>query len=429
MLKKLNYLILLAALSTSSWGFSIKIDTALTGKRHRTFSTLLGKYWVAAKERGGEDSMLNPLKLGDPVHESITLDALNIAGFDMDLEFPSKDGDKKVLAKDEVLIGLLFNDDPDGFLFPKTDFNPKGYQLSENGFKWLLMFGKVEAAKLILDDKLKDLMKYRLKLREMISENTESIFDLTQTFVYEQLKKTVSFLETQLKEERAELNDNILFASHYGDLQYLHGMASSTDSREKVKAKIMGYSKHAWKTATGELTFAQQSQRYNNERKMDQKSLEGGAKFRSRFAFTDLVFHTEEQKILEFRALGSLLHLVQDSYAKGHVVREGWEDETNSGDVRYFQNYAQQDGTKHGQYDSNTENPENWQAIPGAAMATKRSAEIVSFFLNKCSWEGDISEGGFCPENGVKGYLEKEVFGFSQEEKNGMTRSHPLVRK
>ena len=36
---------------------------------------------------------------------------------------------------------------------------------------------------------------------------------------------------------------------------------------------------------------------------------------------TDLLFHAMNDEVLRVRALGSILHLVQDSYAKGHTVR------------------------------------------------------------------------------------------------------------
>lgn len=68
--------------------------------------------------------------------------------------------------------------------------------------------------------------------------------------------------------------------------------------------------------------------------------------------------------------VGKLLHMVQDSYSPAHVWRDG------SGKVKGFQNYALQDGDKHGDADANP----GGTAFQDAAAATTR---ILSLRKNR----------------------------------------------
>ncbi|MFK8139037.1 MAG: hypothetical protein AB8E15_11805 [Bdellovibrionales bacterium] len=254
---------------------------------------------------------------------------------------------------------------------------------------------------------------------------------------------------------------DMLYSSHFGDLQYLHSMGSQNESREQIKSKIMNYVGFVWDIASG-VTKIQNFRALNRKEALERlefnrayqasfvnvqkvkagllndislqdaksevavKSFEMAnslTQFRTRFKVTDRSFHTRNGRALQFRALGSILHLVQDSFAKGHTVRQNWEStyagqgpsrqayDSNSGAIRYFQDYSKQKGKCHSHHDSNGHGTENgWKDIPGALQALELSTKISEFFSLSCTWEEAASDNNSCPTGGMKAFFDQEVF-------------------
>jgi len=256
---------------------------------------------------------------------------------------------------------------------------------------------------------MKKLMREKIELEELLYKN-DYFTDYSPMKWYDKrnLKQTLKKIE--------EINNNLIYASHFGNLQFLHGMASRGNKRSFVKTNIMRNAEHSWKTAIKANTYTLKALRirflkyHSNKIKgieADQENYE--EKFVRRFALGDLFYHTRKKDQLSLRALGSLLHMVQDSYAKGHTVREGFEAGENNGRIRYFQNYAEQDSSKHGKLDKQDEDL-HWSTIPGAQMALKRSTDLIMFFMHKCTWVKPLQDINTCPKGGVSSYLKDEVF-------------------
>jgi hypothetical protein len=191
-------------------------------------------------------------------------------------------------------------------------------------------------------------------------------------------------------------------------------MSNGKYNREEVKHAIMTYIGYAWNLVSGDQSI-EQHRKFIMDAKAKQDNLTLVEEFVRKYPVSDLLYHSKNNFELRRRALGSILHLVQDSYAKGHTVREDWESgdlyNANSGRIRYFQDYAEQDGHKHGEYDTNEENPAHWQEIPGSLAAYKRTSEIINLFNLNCSAKNEYKiDGPHCPENGVLDYFDKEVF-------------------
>lgn len=84
--------------------------------------------------------------------------------------------------------------------------------------------------------------------------------------------------------------------------------------------------------------------------------------------------------------LGKVLHMVQDSYSRSHVMR----DENDK--IKSFQSYNEQDGHAHGLEDkpqiktvieSNgiiRQVPDDWQKVPGAMQALDASTNILKLY-------------------------------------------------
>lgn len=381
-------LIVASAVAGHGFGINVEAETSL-GDRFWTVERLREKRYA---------------KLKQGIHERITREALDAAErrlrtFDPDLER-------------QVTYGLLFNDDPAGYLFPRTRGNPRGYRARDaggsevNGIKWMKEFG---------------LVLTQMKRQEVLEREARSDSRLLRRRAARELGR----LERKLE-------GNILWASHFGDLQYLHAMGLGDESRAEILAKMRAYAEHAWSVATGTTTLEQLEAEIGRAKaaaEMGDGSAERRERLMARFDQADLLYHADDAEQLRPRALGSLLHMIQDSYAKGHAVREGWEGE-NSGHIRYFQNYAEQDGDKHGAFDTHaSDEVDNWNRIPGAARAMERSSELIVYYSLGCSWSGGGTDAAGCPARGVEGYLFDEVFAAAPvPEAETATRSHPEIR-
>ncbi len=398
-----------------SHGFGINVEAEVK---------LGDRFWIIRKLRKSRGA-----KLRQGIHERITIEALN------DAERRRSYSAQHPNLRQQVIYGLLFNDDPGGYLFPKTGGNPRGYKYTRdsggsvvNGIKWMKKFGVVVA-------RMKRL--YILKKEE---------FSKRKLLIGRLLRSRGTRERPQLEEK---LQNDILWASHFGDLQYLHSMGQGDETRAKILAKMRGYAHHAWAAATGVMTFdcfkaeikrvKMPDASGNNQDSASANTgcpLIGSANAKrkrllmQRFDEFDALYHTNDASEFRYRALGSILHMIQDSYAKGHTVREGW-NKLNSGRVMYFQNYAEQDGAKHGVFDTHpTKNVDNWNQISGAITAMQRSSTLITFFTLQCSWKPNSSDRLGCPAAGVESYLFNEVFAtVSLPNADKATRSHDELRQ
>lgn len=113
--------------------------------------------------------------------------------------------------------------------------------------------------------------------------------------------------------------------------------------------------------------------------------------------------------------LGKVLHMVQDSYSRSHVVRD------EHGNIKNFQSYNEQDGHAHGLEDKPlikavTESngvvrqvPGDWREVPGALQALEASTAILKLYKSGAS------------SKVLADYLRDQVYPFENEQ----TRSMP----
>ena len=162
--------------------------------------------------------------------------------------------------------------------------------------------------------------------------------------------------------ERGEFFDeasgvSLLYRSHFGDMQFLHAMASRDgEPAETTRRKILMWAEFSWRTAMKEYTLPT---------RLRDIPIEG---FKDHFARTGwnvqdlftLGNHLLRRNIDEV-AFGSLLHMVEDSFSRSHVDREEpvygqtcsvTDQNPKPGVIREFHSYAKQDAGKHADYDS-----------------------------------------------------------------------------
>ena len=150
-------------------------------------------------------------------------------------------------------------------------------------------------------------------------------------------------------------NGNLLVRSHFGDLQFLHAMAvADGEAAEVTRRNIMAWLEFTWRTSTGEAGFGSQ-------RVVARLPIDGFAeRFRHNqgWRIQDLFAldnpGVRDAGAIQKIAFGSLIHVVEDSFAAGHVDRAapppgatcaGWRA---PGEIREFHSYPRQDSHRHG---------------------------------------------------------------------------------
>jgi hypothetical protein len=153
--------------------------------------------------------------------------------------------------------------------------------------------------------------------------------------------------------------DAMLYRTHFGDLQFLHAMASRDgEIAGDTKKHIMGWFEFTWRTSLGEYTLD------TRLREIDNPTIQfafGHSEWRLLDLFTQGASGGLRRR-LDDVAFGSLLHTLQDSYAEGHAAREESSGSrqcvgsgitvTAPGAIVEFHAYNHQDHSAHADADS-----------------------------------------------------------------------------
>jgi WXG100 family type VII secretion target len=192
--------------------------------------------------------------------------------------------------------------------------------------------------------------------------------------------------------DKDERNDPaaLIARSHYGDLQYFHGMAPvDNQDPQMTKDNMLNWSRFLTDVSTGRID--------PDTRVADvplTKELfpaHGGNTLKELFAYEGATDLEARQ-----RAAGALNHMIQDSYAAGHVDRNPL-----TGAITQFHSYGSQDSHLHGQQDEWGEGrtlADRFQGTHGAQSAYDESARVLVM----------LDKG--VPTDTVVRYLDQRVF-------------------
>ncbi|HEY8401328.1 MAG TPA: DUF4157 domain-containing protein, partial [Cytophagaceae bacterium] len=267
-----------------------------------------------------------PWNKNEPIHEHITLYALIQAGI---VNADTAYDDDKVW---EFTRGAIWNDDPEGLLFDNNSEENKNWS---SGVVWYNHFsdGKSKAT----------------------------------------------------KGQSIGVNDNLTARSHFGDLQFIHAMAVKEGVKaSSTKSKIMMWSEFVYKTGIGVI---KEDTLLKNVPVAGIPDLFPGKL--GELTIRQL-FHVHESGSTQKRCMGSLLHMIQDSYAEGHAERETVNNKKE--DVVSFHSYTNQDSHKHGEKDGIQEGSkgtmrEKIAKIPGANDAIDKCAMVLKMYHAAKPWE------------------------------------------
>ena len=163
--------------------------------------------------------------------------------------------------------------------------------------------------------------------------------------------------------------DDLIARSHFGDLQFFHGMASADSELPSVtKTKMLTWARFLVDVAAGRLSPTTKLKDIPQIASLFPANADWTVK-------RLFVFEKATDLQARQRAVGVLFHMIQDSFAHGHVQRDPATD-----DIQEFHAYGSQDEDEHASYDELGKGKnlgEQIQNTLGAPSALKRCAEVL----------------------------------------------------
>jgi hypothetical protein len=289
--------------------------------------------------------------IGSPVHEQMTIASINASGVHRRTYRLDYD--------DAYIHGVFWNDDPEDLLCPECN----GWNLRRFEKRWGLAFAtRFDAAK---------------KAARPAEGKTPAFFTV---------------------------GSGLLERSHFGDLQFLHGMAARDGEAAAVtQDRILQWAELAYRVAIGDIPHSL---------RMDQIPI---AEVRALFAGDPALEGRTLEQLFKGKQrvkrvmIGSLLHIVQDSYAPGHAERDV-QDFTDGagakvfsrGRIKRFHAYANQDPKLHAEDD-------RWPPGLASSGAADRDDNPISVGARILRYVY-ANEGDGAPWPEVRSYLRDVVF-------------------
>ncbi|KAH6680104.1 hypothetical protein F5X68DRAFT_193152 [Plectosphaerella plurivora] len=314
-----------------------------------------------------------------PIHESLTLSALiNVPSSGV---APNTSLSSANNADWEFIRGVIWNDDPAGLLFDdEADVN----HTYAKGFLWWTKFTSGEK----------------------------------------------EWNPAQLDGDRFV---NVIGRGHFGDMQFLHCMAAAVGEQPgETKRRVMIWMEVMYKLSNGEDGITPDN--LLKDTKLGDLlakpiSVPGSSVPPMFQPLSYMLAPKTPFKALDIRrrALGSMFHVIQDSYAIGHTQRVplNKEDQTSVDPLTYkpgttdrwgailnFHTYFGQNSDKHAHYDhpsdaipepENLGNLDQWNSLIGCRDAADKCVALARMRFEGKKWD-----------DGVARFLDEDVFGVDE---------------
>ncbi len=362
---KANFLLilLLLPLSVSAW----KIEPIVTD----TDKKLINKYSVLSLFPPRINWEFLQIKMGTfgsalfgaPLHEAITLAALGCEDADPAVCFANRA--KYADNIDALLAGVQWNDNPP-FMLDKSGFTyADGTQASKNCLNDTIRVPRLPLCwKRAMDD--------AKAIAQQLNERAKTAPDSIETI---------------------GAKHPILYRSHYGDLQFLHAMSTDGLSNADTQRRMLVWAQFAYKVAIGQI------KPYTPLHLVEVDGFAALMNIRDKpvdvlFALGEPSFRKNPADIPNF-ALGTLLHMLQDSFSDAHAER-GEEagacafstDFRQPGLINGFRSYALQDDAKHGQADQLEPYLAHVNKVEINAVSVSKT--VIAFKNTKADWDAVV---------------------------------------
>ena len=219
-------------------------------------------------------------------------------------------------------------------------------------------------------------------------KTSQTIRVITQPVCWAKLFKDAEKKSLTEVYDASHVASNLMYRSHLGDLQFLHAMASKDgETAGETQKRILMWIEFTWRVSMGE---------YPNGTLLKDIKIEGfnqffgnvGWNIQDLFTLGDPLLRKDIGEV----AFGSLLHIVQDSFAKGHASRrDAVYGETcfNSrfpkpGMIEEFHSYQHQNHDVHAVYDSRQAFEDQLIEKP-SVVAVGRT--LVDYYQAGASWD------------------------------------------
>lgn len=192
------------------------------------------------------------------------------------------------------------------------------------------------------------------------------------------------------------------YRSHYGDLQFLHAMANADqETAEDVRERMLLWAGFAYKVAIGQISIEARLGDLDDE--LARRYFKHQPGWTVNYLFGPK-YRLNAETMPEV-ALGSILHMIQDSFSEAHARRTYLPTaRCPFGGVVEFHSYIGQDTEAHDRTDTRA-------ALQGNTRLTDRmnpieaSAMLLSFAQTKADWKAVVEpylvETLFCLDEGT----------------------------
>jgi hypothetical protein len=181
---------------------------------------------------------------------------------------------------------------------------------------------------------------------------------------------------------------NLLRRSHYGDMQFLHAMASPGETLTRTRERMLLWAEFTYRVATGE---------FGTDALIGSLSLPiNGDILRGLGARTvHQIFETRASAtpdMIRTIALGALLHMVQDSYSPAHTARlmTAGANAAPFGAISVFHDFGCQVPSKHAELDRADSSPWLAAALRPVLDPVTVGAQLIAWARSGVAWEPQV---------------------------------------
>jgi len=203
--------------------------------------------------------------------------------------------------------------------------------------------------------------------------------------------KRIALEDRNLPSESRRINSTykMQYRSHYGDLQFLHAQANDAGEAPSVtQGKILGWMEFAYRVAIGEIP----PERLLGE--IDLSLVRASFERQPGWTVNRLLapkYRLNRDSIRDV-ALGSMLHVVQDSFAVGHN-RRAYDAVGNCphGRIVQFTSYLVQDPDRHAEQDTRAALLENMRSrYSRLHNPVEASARLIMLARGRADWTTQV---------------------------------------